>query len=281
MPLEELCLFGFASLPVDGTGFVFKLMGRDVPGDAYQLVFLATNVTQSFAFKFSLADVCEALEDEFGAKPSEQSMLDILKQRFDCEELEARLAPSSTSSAAGGSRSSSGAAADGLQVVAEHSTGDSEDDIKFTVRLPPRHGAPRKSGAWVAQDILFTANDRLRGVQQRLDTCEQRCPASQQFDDALAFLALADGSEPEAPRAAVHKRKEPEAPVSASAVKAARPSGEGQQAAQPAATQQTGSTQQTQRTNASAAVEARVQRVSGHGRGRGLPAGRGRGRGRR
>lgn len=138
-------------------------------------VFLATNVTQSFAFKFSLADLCEALvgtgwarlpswcrpsaaaspalqpacrslrllpcrvdsftatllhsqEDEFGAKPSERSMLDILKQRFDCEELEARLAPSSS----GGGGSS--AAADGLQVVAEHSTGDSEDDIKFTVR---------------------------------------------------------------------------------------------------------------------------------------------------
>lgn len=148
-------------------------------------------------------------------------------------------------------------------------------------RLPPRHGAPRKSGAWVAQDILFTANDRLRGVQRRLDACEQRCPPSQQFDDALAFLALEDGTEPEAPRAALQKRKEPEAPVSASAVKAARPSGEGRQGAQPAATQQTGSTQQTQRTNASAAVEARVQRVSGHGRGRGLPAGRGRGRGRR
>lgn len=49
-------------------------------------------------------------------------MLDILKQRFDCEELEARLAPSS------------GGAEDGLQVIAEHSTGDSEDDIKFTVR---------------------------------------------------------------------------------------------------------------------------------------------------
>lgn len=144
-------------------------------------------------------------------------------------------------------------------------------------RLPPRHGAPRKAGAWVAQDILFTANDRLRSVQRRLDTCEQRCPASQQFDDALAFLALADGSEPEVPRAAVHKRKQPEAPVSGSAVKAARPSGQG---AQPAATQLTGSTQQTQRSNASTAVEARVQRVAGHGRGRGLP-GRGRGRGRR
>ena len=36
-PLEELCLFGFASLPVDGTGYVFKLMGRDVPSDGYQL----------------------------------------------------------------------------------------------------------------------------------------------------------------------------------------------------------------------------------------------------
>lgn len=59
-------------------------------------------------------------------------MLDILKQRFDCEELEARLAPSS--SGGSGSGGGSSAAADGLQVVAEHSTGDSEDDIKFTVR---------------------------------------------------------------------------------------------------------------------------------------------------
>ena len=37
MALEELCLFGFASLPTDGTGYVFKLMGQDVPGDGYQL----------------------------------------------------------------------------------------------------------------------------------------------------------------------------------------------------------------------------------------------------
>lgn len=240
-------------------------------------------------------------------------MLDILKQHFDCEMREARLAPSSS----GGSDGTS----EGLQVVAQHSTGDSDEDVTFTVRcaalgvactacalgihkarwptplhvrpacpplacaipcrLPPRHGAQRKAGLWVAQDVLFTQNERLRGVQRRLDACEQRCPASQQFDDALAFLALADGAEPEAPRAALHKRKEQEAagaPVSGSAVKAARPSGDGRQGAQPAATQLTGSTQQTQRTNASAAVEARVQRVSGRGRGRGLPAGRGRGR---
>lgn len=37
MPLEELCLFGFASLLGDGTGFVFKLVGRDLPSDGYQL----------------------------------------------------------------------------------------------------------------------------------------------------------------------------------------------------------------------------------------------------
>ena len=317
-------------------------------------------MAQSYAAKFSLADVCDALvgarlppvpwraarssppvtalptaaaflpptaacpptplqEDEFGARPSDQSMLDILKQHFDCEMLEARLAPSSGSSNGG---SSSGGGGEGLQVMAQHSTGDSDEDITFTVRcvallrppncirfalwlqrclphptarasslpscplllhtvprrLPPRHGAPRKAGLWVAQDVLFTQNERLRSVQRRLDACELRCPASQQFDDALAFLALAEGAKEEPPRAALHKRKQqepPGAPVSGSAVKAARPSGNG---AQPAATQQTGSTQQTQRTNASAAVEARVQRVSGRGRGRGPRAGRGRGR---
>lgn len=120
----------------------------------------------------------------------------------------------------------------------------------------------------------------------------ERCPVSQQLEDALAFLAAADGSDaaasPAPPRAAQHKRKEPEAaaiaPASGSAVKvprleealaaARRPAaaaGAGAAAAiaaaagavrLPASTQQTGSTQRTD-----VSEVGKPKKVAGRGRG--------------
>lgn len=160
-------------------------------------------------------------------------------------------------------------------------------------RLPPQAPAQRladpRRAAWVTQDILFTQAERLC-VQAG---APERCPVSQQLEDALAFLAAVAGGDaaasPAPPRATQHKRKEPEAaaaaPASGSAVKAPRPdealaaaagrptaaAGAGAAIATaaaaaahrlPASTQQTGSTQRTD-----VSEVGKPKKVSGRGRG--------------
>lgn len=160
-------------------------------------------------------------------------------------------------------------------------------------RLPPAAArapllADARRAAWVAQDLLFTQQERLRALQRRLDEHEQHCPPAQQWEDALAFLAAgADGgagpASPPPPRAAQHKRKQPEElvpPVTGSAVKGPRPDGApggaaaaaaraaaAPAAAQPASTQHTaGTSTQTQR---SSVVVPKQRVIAGRGRGRG------------
>lgn len=165
-------------------------------------------------------------------------------------------------------------------------------------RLPPEAArAPRLAdpgrAAWVTQDLLFSQQERLRVLQRGLKEHEQHCTPAQQWDDALAFLSAgADGgagpASPPVPRAAQHKRKQPEEhvpPATGSAVKKPRPDGapgaaaaagapaaRAARAAQPASTntQQTGGTStQMQRSS----LFMPTQKVLGPG-GRG---GRGRG----
>lgn len=183
----------------------------------------------------------------------------------------------------------------GLQL----SAAGSHAGYEMQLRLPPPPArAPRLAephrAVWVTQDLLFSQQERLRVLQRRLDPHEQHCPPAQQWDDALAFLAAgADGgagpASPPVPRAAQHKRKQPEEqvpPVTGSAVKKPRPDGSAGTAAaaaaakapravQPASThtQQTGGTStQTQRSTLFVPPVKRVEGRGGRGgRGRGGP----------
>ena len=169
-------------------------------------------------------------------------------------------------------------------------------------RLPPGEASLPVRGApaagWVAKSVLFSMSEHMRVLKRKLQDCELRCTAAQEYEDTSAFLAALNGgggggggdgsgSEagalvvPLAARVIPAKRKHMEeaegAAVMGSASKAARGSGQaaagGAAAAaaaaageQPASTQQTGGlSTQSRRTDLSEV--GKPKRVAGRGRG--------------
>lgn len=140
--------------------------------------------------------------------------------------------------------------------------------------------------------MLFSTEEALHEAKNKLDACEQRCPAAQQLEDALAFLAAqrqgqggSSANHASPPRVSLLKRKQPEPEVelaAGSAVKAARgdAGGAAPMAAagpvEPTSTQPTGGVStHSRRTEIS--VSLQPKRITGRkpmpGRGRGSKAG--------
>ena len=52
-------------------------------------------------------------------------------------------------------------------------------------------GAP--AAGWVAKSVLFSMSEHMRVLKRKLQDCELRCTAAQEYEDTSAFLAALNG----------------------------------------------------------------------------------------